>query len=384
MGTSDSDPNARYASFSFDDPDQFSLGEVLESHDVFLLDIGGTIKLTTDLSDQKPKVKVGVSITSHNIEIGETNFDKTADSLIIKTPKLGSRSFWRRPRLVVEVEIHIAKDAKLSNLDVSTRHLSIDIAANLSLAVADITKLSAVNGHVHCPIAPKSFTSREKYITTVSGGIKGQYTLEDALSVQTGSGGTRITVIPKPASKSDLAPSSFSARSVSGHIEANFETNNAPNRDYHVDVQAGSGGTSGTYIHGSQTHFTTQSGSLSIAVVPFDPSSPSELTTTHVSGSTDVRVLKPLNKAKDGTLGALKSDHRTVSGSLRLYYPSEWEGRFVGSSVSGHLIADGKGVKIDVKSDLPGMKQIEGSKGEDGMAVMNFHSVSGGAELHVG
>ncbi len=230
---------------------------------------------------------------------------------------------------------------------------------------------------------PKELTSREKFISTVSGGIRGAYSLENVLSVKSKSGGIRISVIPKPASKSHPAPAAFSASSHSGHLEAIYDTFNLPKRDYQIDVQAGSGGTSGRYVHGSRSSFSSNSGSLQVSVIPFDPDQFSELTSNHVSGSTRVTVEPLLKNGGSGILGQLRSSHRTVSGSLRLHYPSEWEGEFKGSSVSGHLSAEGRGLEVD-RRDSPGMKSVSGRKGEIGAGHLEFHSVSGGAGLYVG
>ena len=376
-------PNHRSASFSFDSPDKFSVREKLESSNIFLLDIYGTLTLTSDLSDQKPNFQVNVSMTSYNIEIEETHFEKTENSLEIKTPQLINRSYWRRPRVEVNIVVHVAKGAKVDDFDAFSRHLNAEIKSDLALSVTDQTTIATVSGHIHCPQEPSKFTSRRTYISTVSGGIRGVYALEDVLSVKTVSGGTRITVNPKAASESHPAPAAFCASSSSGHIEASFNDYNLPERDYQVDVSGGSGGTSGKYIHGSRSSFSSRSGHLGVSVIPYDATKPSELTSQHTSGGTEIEVRAPVKQNKSGTLGAMRSSHRTVSGHLRLRYPYEWEGEFEGSSVSGGLSAQGRGLEVE-RRDSPGSKRVVGRKGENGEGYLNFHSVSGGAELYVG
>jgi len=377
------DPNHRSLSFFFDSPDRFSVQENIDSSSISLLNIYGTLTLTSDLSDQKSEFQVDVSMTSYNIEIEQTNIVKTDNSLEIRTPKWVNRSYWRRPSMEVDIVVHVAKGTKVNDFAAFSRHLNAEINSDLSLSATDQTAITTLNGHVHCPQEPSKFTSRRTYISTASGGIRGEYALQDVLSVKTVSGGTHITVNPKAASKTQTAPALFCASSSSGHIEANFNDYNIPDRDYQVDVSGGSGGTSGKYVHGSRSSFSSRSGHLGVSVIPYDAAEPSELTSEHTSGGTDIELRAPVKRNKSGTLGALRSSHRTVSGHLRLRYPHEWEGEFEASSVSGGLSAEGRGLEVE-RRDSPGSKRMIGRKGENGEGYLSFHSVSGGAELHVG
>jgi hypothetical protein len=370
--------NHKTATFTFNGIDQFSLNEFLDTGGYFLLDIRGTITLRSVVS-QDAAVVVDLSMTSYNIEMGDPHYDHSPASLTISTPELKNKSFLRRPYIDLQITVHVKPGVKLETFGVETRHLHIEIDSSLDLAVSDKTTLAAVSGHVNSPTAPAEFTSREKYIRSVSGGIRGSYSLEDVLSVSTASGGIRIFVLPKEAGEV-VAPASFSARSGSGHVDVQFETFGAPNRNYRVDVHAGSGGVSGTYIHGSRTSIASGSGSKRISVVPFDGSG-GELVTEGGSGSNDVAVLRPLRESK--TLGPLRSNHRSVSGGLRLSYPREWAGRFEGSSVSGHLSAEGPGLEVDGGGGA-GLKRVSGRSKMEGMAELSFSSVSGGARLVVG
>ena len=120
-----------------------------------------------------------------------------------------------------------------------------------------------------------------------------------------------------------------------------------------------------------------------MTVVPFSGSrKSSDLVTEGVSGSSDVTVLSPIRQSK--TLGALRSTHRSVSGSLRLSYPREWAGVFEGDSVSGSLSVQGTGLVVNPGSGGPGHKRVSGRSEVMGEAELGFSSVSGSARLVVG
>ena len=372
--------NHQTASFAFDNIDQFSLNEILDNQGYLLLDIRGKISLASPETSQDAAVVANISIRSHNIEIESTNFDKAATGLTIGNPELKNRSYLRRPSLILNVTISVKPGTNLSTFTIDTRHLHIEVHPDLDLTVADKTTLSAVSGHVDSPTLPTKFSSREKYIHSVSGGIRGSYSLEDVLSCTTTSGGIRIFVAPQKAGE-EVAPAAFVGRSASGHVDVQFETLDAPVRDYRVDVHSGSGGVSGTYIHGSRTSVVSGSGSKRVIIVPFEGVGESEIVTDGASGGSDVEVRSPLRVSK--TLGALRSTHRSVSGSLRLRYPSEWAGSFEGTSVSGSLSADGPGLEVETGGG-PGLKRVSGKSKLEGEARLTFGSVSGGARLFVG
>ena len=375
----DSTSNHKTATFRYSKADEFSLSEVLDKQGYLFLDIRGTITLTSP-STQDDAIVATISMTSHNIEIASTNFDSTATSLTIGNPVLKNRSYLRRPSLTVDVSISVEPGTRLTALAAETRHLHIEIASDLTVTVADKTTLAAVSGHVNSPpVAPAKFASREKYIRSVSGGIRGSYALEDVLSCTTSSGGIRIGVLPKEAGEV-VAPAAFSARSASGHCGVEFATVGAPDRDYRIDVHSASGGVSGTYIHGSRTSIESGSGSKRVSIVPYDGRG-GELVTVGASGGSDITVWSPLKESK--TLGPLRSSHRSVSGSLRLSYPREWAGRFEGTSVSGSLSAEGPGLDVE-RGGGPGLNRVSGKSKVDGGAELSFNSVSGGARLVVG
>jgi hypothetical protein len=376
----ESTPNHKSASFAFDKLEQFSLKEVLDNQGYIFLDIRGIITLKSSPPSQDAAIVANVSMTTHNIEIESTNFDSTPTSLTIGNPELKNRSYFRRPAITLDITVHVKPSIDLSTFEIDTHHLHIEIDPSLSLTVSEKSILAAKSGHVNSPAAPEEWHSRKKYISSISGGIRGEYALEDVLSCTTSSGGIRIGVIPKEAGKED-APAAFTAKSASGHNDVQFRTFGAPDREYMVDVQTASGGMTGTYIHGLRTRIESQSGGKRVTLVPFGGEGSSELTTEGMSGSSDITVLAPLKMGK--TLGAMRSTHRSVSGSLRINYPREWAGRFEGSSVSGSLSAAGPGLEVE-RGGEPGLKRVSGRSKVEGLAELSFSSVSGSARLDVG
>ena len=375
----DLSPNQKSGSFAFDSLDDFSLSETLDNQGYIFLDIRGKIILTSSDASQDAAIVVNITMTSHNIDIASTKFDATSSGLTIGNPELKNRSYLRRPCLELAVNVHVTPGVKLSTFSHNTRNLHIEVDHSLDLSVSDKTTLAAVSGHVNSPAHPTKFHSRKTYVRSVSGGIHGSYSLEDVLSCSTNSGGIRISVIPQKAGPV-VEPAAFFAESDSGHCDAQFETSNAPEREYTVDVRTGSGGMSGTYIHGTRTRMQSNSGGKRVDIVPFDDRG-GELITQGESGSNQVTVRSPLKQSK--TLGPLMSTHKSVSGSLRLSYPSQWAGTFEGISVSGGLHADGRGLIVDGKHGGPGMKRVTGRSTLEGEASLSFNSVSGGARLFV-
>jgi hypothetical protein len=379
----ESTPNHHSSSFTFDNVDEFTLKEILDNQGYLLLDIRGTITLTSSPSTQTAAVVANISMTTHNIEIEATHFDRRPTSLTIGNPELKNRSYFRRPYITLDITLSINPSLNLSTLTVSTRHLHIEIDPSLSLSVSSTTTLTTISGRISSPTAPQKFTSRSTYLTTTSGPIQGSYSLNDILSCTTTSGSIRIAVLAQEPGKI-IRPAAFTATTASGHCDVQFQTLDAPDRDYTVDVRTGSGGLSGTYIHGSSTRIASGSGSKRVTVVPYNGSrKPSELVTEGVSGSSEVTVLPPILRSSK-TLGALRSTHRSVSGSLRLNYPREWAGVFEGKSVSGSLIVEGSGLVVNPGDGGPGHKRVSGRSEVMGEAELGFSSVSGSARLVVG
>ena len=69
-----------------------------------------------------------------------------------------------------------------------------------------------------------------------------------------------------------------------------------------------------------------------------------------------------------------------ISGSIRVVYPSQWEGTVEGSTVSGHIGVQWPGLKTVDEGGGWESKSFQGVKGT-GNGVLTFKAVSGNVEL---
>jgi hypothetical protein len=217
------------------------------------------------------------------------------------------------------------------------------------------------------------------------------------------------TLALKALSSSSTQPAgALEPASLSGEL-ATFQT-----RDFYTDVRTSSGAISGDFIIGKKATFRSNSGAMSLDVLPIDGSREAEFATQTMSGSTDIAVLSPLrlsrhpassehdtvnnrDKYPDRTipidasdhdpylltptdagtddpylgtppihpssttatttsttlalaLRTLSSSHDSKSGAFRIHYPAEWEGEIKAESVSGHMTVSGPGVRV-ISSD---------------------------------
>lgn len=114
-----------------------------------------------------------------------------------------------------------------------------------------------------------------------------------------------------------------------------------------------------------------------------------ELRTSSRSGATDVRVLLVGGDLKQGRKGALRGVHgggSGASGSVKVSYPAEWEGRIDAES-TGSVKVGGEGVVVDGEEQVGGRKRVKahkGSGGEDGGGRIEARTGSGSVDVLVG
>ncbi|KKY21361.1 hypothetical protein UCRPC4_g03799 [Phaeomoniella chlamydospora] len=122
-------------------------------------------------------------------------------------------------------------------------------------------------------------------------------------------------------------------------------------------VSSKTGGISGHFLHGNQTTYKTETGSISGTFYPIGPvSEDSYLSTSTTSGSTSLTITDPLQRRQmsnaDRTqvyhLENLYSYHTTyASGSATLKYPGTWSGTVeIKTDGSGSRKASGTGLHI--------------------------------------
>ena len=242
-----------------------------------------------------------------------------------------------------------------------------------------------INLHVGS-VSASPLNSRETRIDTHSGSVSGTYKLYDLLSVHTFSGSVQVSVAPQAAAASAPAPATLALGTTAGSIDVTYPPFGAkvPARDYDTSVQTVSGSIHGSVVHGSKTSIRSRSGEVAIRILPFAADDyKSTLDTRTDMGSHDVTLLSP-QKDPGTQMRRLESSHRTLSGSLRVEYPGEWEGELEGGTKSGSLNVGGKDVRIVERGTYgPIGGWVKAVKG-NGESRCGLGSQSGSVDVTVG
>lgn len=144
------------------------------------------------------------------------------------------------------------------------------------------------------------------------------------------------------------------------------------------------GSISASLLHGIATRITSQSGGIDAHIAPVDTDNESSLYTDTMSGRTSIAVERPRSGKP---LDRFKSRHHSMSGSMNLRYPQEWEGTIEGATMSGGIDISGGNVEIvhDGRGG-PARRSIKARKGGSGRedSFISFESSSGSIDLGVG
>lgn len=387
----------------------------------------------------------------------QLNFDKPEQTYTLATPrKVDWNSDSEGPCIQIRVTVWVPREVVLNALKVDAVHLDVAIREGLILGTLDPTVLRTIVGDVKTPV-PKddetaggedivayTLATREIYISTVSGDVKGWYPLYDVLDVRTKSGDISTHVGTKPADPQGVRPALLRVHSVSGQVSVQEPLDRAakaarpdrqfPPRDYIVEMATASGDISAVVAASSRAEFSSQSGDLKLRLWPVLDSgllrkgSPEQpvLKTDTKSGDTQVTLLEPLwtslatigeaipppgpDDLLDGnepyiipvpksgknsagsddfiiadtpSFSRLSSKHSSISGQIKLEYPSSWEGTLVAATISGKQTVRGEGLKVDDLSSGPWSKRVRGTKGE-GHSRLDVDSVSGDEDVLIG
>jgi hypothetical protein len=252
------------------------------------------------------------------------------------------------------------------------------------------------------------FSSRRIVVETLSGSITGCYPLMDFLGVTSQSGSVKINVFPQPVLPSAPAAAELVIDTIAGSIEVNLPVRDAvyptylpPPRNYTTRVQCRSGSIKGSYYLGSISDFRTVAGSIHITTMPVllagsaDESGgpPNSFETYTVHGGIKVDVLDPVfiamepyvderpernphsniylptgdddpyviippsmdralfkvdksEMSREHRLRNLHSIHGSQHGSIRLQYPTVWEGTLHAKTLTSSISAGGEGLRI--------------------------------------
>ncbi|AEO71301.1 uncharacterized protein THITE_2123500 [Thermothielavioides terrestris NRRL 8126] len=290
-------------------------------------------------------VTVEVTVTDERLIVSST-WDADSGTLKVSVPH---RVEWShgRPRACVNIKVivWVPEGSKLKSLEANAVHLDIKLLDNLSLSVADGTKLTSVVGAISAAAstgaaagtdelidtgAPESFyfNSRIIDVKTVAAPITGSWPLYDYLGLQSTSGNIKVTLDPKEDAPDLPKPAILYIKTLSGDVdfrapilaaERTFRIGQVlpapadrlraarqaaallPPRDYRVDVYTTSGEITGAAAFSADSTFVSTSGKLSLDLLPVlraeqaEPGGRSvELKTSSTSGATDVNVLEPL------------------------------------------------------------------------------------------
>ncbi|KAI5205719.1 hypothetical protein E4T39_02860 [Aureobasidium subglaciale] len=383
--------------FTFASPRAFSFVEVTEGAGMPPSDISGQVRIMAGAEDQEYPISTDMRVAkSSEAQHLHFNIQYTAESLRVNTP--ASTSTTRKACIEIDMSIWIRPGAQFEHLEIATEHLDIKIEPGLFPPSKDLlasgqddvryisnqTDFISVSGGLS---AAYWESGRETRIDLVSGHISGRFALRDLLSVKTKSGSINVDIEPKPESPADPRAANFVANTVSGSIRAFFPMSNAtgaiPPRNYHTEVDSKSGSVHGDYIHGLSTDIASGSGSIDVNILPYSvESTGSWLRTETQGGGIHVNVMSPYGDA-NGTIGNLRSVHKSKSGSLHIKYPQQWEGKIEAETMSGGVKLRGKDVRILRSWSGPVGSHVVAQKGHASSA-MDIGTVSGSVDATIG
>lgn len=382
-------------SFDFNKPSELAFAQA--SHDPkshgpvfgFVRTVGKVEVLKHDsLSD----IRVALDIRSSDPQL--TNSEslsvvKSGSALTVKTPRRmpresSSDSGAESPCIYVAATISIPAGTTLENFRINTETLSVTFFPGLDYAITNCTEISAHSSSLSLSTdEPPSvdINSRETNIHVNSGSVTGSYPLYDVLDISTTSGSIDIDVEPKDADEDDVQPAILRLSSKSGSIRALTSTVSVPARDYQTTVNSLSGSIDATLLHGSHTSLRSLNGRINADLYPYGHNnSRTDINTHSQSGSTDLTVHPSLSHPTD-PFKKLYSNHDSLSGSLNLWYPAQWQGMVKGSTLSGSIHLDWEGLKV-VKDEKEGWvkRVVEAVRGE-GESQLIFSGKSGNVNL---
>ncbi|KAI9852575.1 MAG: hypothetical protein M1830_006783 [Pleopsidium flavum] len=377
------------ASFGFENPRDFQFLQVVSAGNDretgYNVQTLGEVRIRPAVDHMESNIRVDLELhVSDRSLVNLTKIETSEGTLIMNTPLRVSGL--NQPCLSIVATIWITPGLALGNMEIGTQNLGIQFYPLLEYTIRDTTYISSVAGSVHMTPPVSKIYSRKTIIETTSSSIRGAFPLYDLLSLTSQSGSMRVDVDPQEAAKVAPAPASFIASSASGSIEAYYPIDRAvseiPDRDYRVAVKTSSAAIRGDYLHGSSTSLRSSSGSVEAILAPYGPvTQATNILTETQSASTRLTVLSSLTSPYT-PMRNFYSSHKLASGSLRLHFPSTWEGEIEGWSMSGSLRIAWEGVRIikDGRDWNGAWRRLIAVKG-NGQGKIKFESMSGSMEL---
>lgn len=333
--------------------------------------------------------------------------------MVLRTPRTVSWSEEGDPCIQLRITVYVPKGSTLERLILEVVHLDIDILSDLDVTLEQRALLAALSGDITAPSEDYTLSSREIWVETVSGDIKGTYPLYDLLALHTASGTITTGVIPKTVSSSDPKPATLNVASVSGDLQVREVLDSqTPARDYQVKFDTSSGSIDAEVAVSSEARFNSHSADFKVKIQPIlEKGQAMDLTTDTKSGTTNLEILEPewiktkhhkdtfpntppdnndnnddpyliIHPHSKTPLSTLTSKHSSISGDMKLRYPASWTGTFQAETLSGSQNFRGEGLRTETKVGMfP--RVLRGRKGE-GEGRLTVDSVSGTQDFLVG
>jgi len=367
--------------YTFSDPGSFTFQQKSDHLVQSIKVVGDVVVESVDYGDE---IVVDFSLKLSHDELQDMiSIEAHKDGIVLKTkpgslPRLYPGSYCLGVN--AKISIPLRKDV-LGHLEVAVEALNINLDPSLDLQT-HMVRLAAISGNVKADQA-YGVDSKKTIISVDSGCISGDFGLNDLVQLETQSGNIRANVIPQD-SHSKVAE--YRASTVSGLISSHFPetTDGLPaDRTYKSEVHTTSGSIRGVYLLGHTLSLSTISGSISDIRILATNSEYSLLATDSKQGSTTLRFINSLGKGKLGLTGR----HSTVSGSLNVVYPRDYEGTLEGSTVAGSVNIGGEGVTITENTRWPGRNIVKGAKGagKNGQGgSVEANTINGSVRLWVG
>ncbi|KAH9898621.1 hypothetical protein F4778DRAFT_188457 [Xylariomycetidae sp. FL2044] len=297
------------------------------------LDSGGDPRMVLEIVTNDPELLLDIFM------------NEEVQALEVDVPKKYTSSVPdQQPCVEMRATVWVPEDAEIGILNIGVTHLDILLLDDLSLHVAEYSRITSVTGDIGSgaekPISYENpsitseapdytfvpakesyvFDSRVTEITTTSGKIEGNWPLYDMLGLHTTSGAIKVSITPEPELESDPKAAVLSLSSISGAVHATEPVHvqdQIPLRDYLVDIKSTSGGIHGAFAFGAGIELKSTASDIALDLLPVlnmgkvSATKPAQLETATTSGTTAVRVLEPLwfgEEASGGPQGDAPSD----------------------------------------------------------------------------
>ncbi|KAI4120920.1 MAG: hypothetical protein LQ338_006671 [Usnochroma carphineum] len=288
----------------------------------------------------------------------------------------------------IKITIYISRNLPLGGFRLETHSLPVNIPAGIPVSPRTAIHISAPSSPVYLSsptsLSPFIVHALSTTLTTTSGSVHGDFHLSDSLSIHTTSGSIDINLALVRSQNNSTTPATLDIRSVSGSITV--RTTNLvrpepiPDRDYRSTISSSSGSITASLVHGTHTDLRSDNGRIQAGLYPHGNSTlRSDIYTRSLSGTTEIEVHPSLNNSS-APLRNFFADYNGISGSLRVAYPAQWEGKVEGSTVSGSIGIVWPGLKVVEDRRGYGSHRLRAVKG-DGKGVLGFRAISGSVQL---